>query len=120
MKGDIHGASLLYTLMPIEMDANAAGAHFVMQRYGRDRIVARLNAEDRDSAALRSNVGPEPIRTLPERMVAFMIANRGLCELWAQQHGNGLMFRAFLDAAWPGAGGVWRDLVDDGGLALAR
>jgi hypothetical protein len=106
--------------MPIEMDANAAGAMFAIARYGRERILQRLRDDDSSSAALRSNVGPEPIETLPERMVAFMIANRGLCERYADEHGNGLTFRQILNAHWPGAGDAWRTLVEEAGLALPR
>lgn len=118
--GGLYGSSMLYTLMPIEMDANAAGATFAMQRYGRDRIVELLRGRDPAGAALRSNVGPEPIETLPERMLAFMLANRGLCELYAERYGNGLQFSQLLNSKWPGAGDVWRELVDGGGLDIPR
>lgn len=120
--GTLPGGSLLYTLMPIEMDANAAGAMFALDRYGPDRIRGRLEADppDPDAAALRSLIGPEPIETLPERMVAFMIANRGLCERYAAEHGNGLTFRQILESHWPGAGPVWRELVENDGLSLPR
>jgi hypothetical protein len=93
---------------------------FATQQYGRGRVVELLRNNDRDGAALRSNVGPEPIETLPERMLAFMIANRGLCDLYADRHGNGLTFSQMLNAEWPGAGDVWRELVDDGGLVVPR
>jgi hypothetical protein len=118
--GGLHGSSVLYTLMPIEMDANAAGAMFATERYGRERIVELLRNNDRDGAALRCNVGPEPVETLPERMLAFMIANRGLCDLYADRHDSGLTFRQMLNAEWPGAGNVWRDLVEEGGLVVPR
>jgi hypothetical protein len=118
--GGLPGGSLVYTLMPIEMDANAAGARFAVARYTEARILELLRNGDRDGAALRSNVGPDPITTLPERMVAFMIANRGLCERYAADHGNGVLFREMLDLEWPGAGDIWRELVEDDGLALPR
>jgi hypothetical protein len=118
--GGLPGGSLVYTLMPIEMDANAAGARFAVAQYTENRILELLRNGDRDGAALRSNVGPDSSATLPERMVAFMIANRGLCESYAADHGYGLSFPELLDLEWPGAGDTWRELVDDGGLALPR
>ncbi len=116
--GGLAGSSLAYTLMPIELDANAAGAMFATARYGRNRIVQLLRDGDRSAAALRSNVGPEPIETLPERMLAFLVANRGLCEAYADS--VRFSFDEILEANWPGAGVVWRRLVDEGGLALPR
>jgi len=118
--GGLPGGSVVYTLMPIEMDANAAGARFATARYTEARIIELLRNGDRDGATLRSNIGPEPVATLPERMVAFMIANRGLCETYAAGHGNGLSFPEMLDLEWAGAGDIWRELVDDGGLAVPR
>jgi hypothetical protein len=109
--GGLPGGALVYTLMPIEMDANAAGARFAVVRYTEARIIELLRNGDRNGAALRSNVGPEPIATLPERMVAFMIANHGLCERYAAEHGNGTSFPEMLDLEWPGAGDIWRELV---------
>jgi hypothetical protein len=53
-------------------------------------------------------------------MVAFMIANRGLCESYAAAHGNGISFPQRLDLEWHGAGAIWRELADDGGFALPR
>jgi hypothetical protein len=116
--GGLAGSSLAYTLMPIESDANAAGAMFAVGRYGRPRIVALLGAGDKSGAALRSNVGPEPIDTLPERMMAFLIANRAVCERHAAS--VGASFDEILEANWPGSGATWLELVERGGLALPR
>jgi hypothetical protein len=60
--GGLPGGSLVYTLMPIEMDANAAGARFAAARYTEARIIELLRNGDRDGAALRSNVGPSRSR----------------------------------------------------------
>ena len=65
------GNGLLYTIIPNELDANAAAAMFVRARYGHERIVELLEARDEDSAAFRSLVGPASLETLPERLLAF-------------------------------------------------
>jgi hypothetical protein len=99
------GNGFLYTIIPNELDANAAAAIFVRTRYGRERIIELLEARDEDSAAFRSLVGPAPVDTLPERLLA------------AQQ---GFAFWQLLDDSWPGSGAVWRELVDQSGLMLPR
>lgn len=116
--GDLPGSGLLYTLIPNELDANAAAAMFVRARYGRNRVLELLEAKDDDSAVFRSHVGPAPIEDLPERLLAFFISQRELCEEYARR--QGFRFEQLLDHHWRGAGAEWRRLVDEGGLALPR
>lgn len=116
--GDLPGSGLFYTTIPNELDANAASAVFVRERYGEERIRELLEARDSDSGAFRSLVGPAPVETLPERLLAFFMLHRDLCEACAEQ--QGFEFRQLLDLHWHGAGDVWRQLVDEGGLALPR
>ncbi len=120
--GGLPGGGLLYTVIPNEFDANAAAAMFVRARYGRDRVLELLEADDertaQDRALWRSLTPPAPIEGLPERLLAFFIAHRDLCEAYARRHNLG--FDQLLDLDWPGAGAEWRRLVDAGGLALPR
>jgi hypothetical protein len=116
--GGLPGSGLLYTVIPNELDANAAAAMFVRARFGHDRVRELLEARDEDSALLRSHTGPAPIGGLPERLLAFFIAHRDLCEGFARRHD--FRFEQLLDRDWPSAGAAWRELVDDGGLAMPR
>lgn len=113
---ELPGSGLLYTTIPNELDANAAAAIFVRTRYGAGRIFELLEARDEDSAAFRSLVGPASLDTLPERLLAFFITHRDLCEAYA--HEQGFAFWQLLNAHCKGAGAAWRQLVDQGGLAV--
>jgi hypothetical protein len=120
--GGLPGGGLLYTVIPNEFDANAAAAMFVRARYGPDRVLELLEADDehisQDRALWRSHTPPAPIEGLPERLLAFFIAHRDLCEAYARRHD--LRFDQLLDLEWHGAGAEWSRLVDEGGLALPR
>lgn len=116
--GDLPGSGLLYTVIPNELDANAAAAMFVRARYGADRVHELLEARDEDSALFRSHVRPAPIEGLPVRLLAFFISQRELCEEYARR--QGFRFDQLLDHHWRGAGAAWRQLVDEGGLSLPR
>lgn len=116
--GGLPGGGLLYTVIPNEFDANAAGAMFVRARYGPDRVCELLEARDEDSALFRSHTPPAPIDGLPDRLLAFLIAHRDLSEAFARRHD--FRFDQLLDLEWRGAGAAWRQLVDEGGLAMPR
>lgn len=116
--GGLPGSGLLYTVIPNELDANAAAAMFVRTRYGEDRVRELLEARDKDSATFRSLVGPAPLETLPERLLAFFITHRDLCESYAQR--QNFPFRQLIDLEWHGAGAVWRRLVDGGEFTMPR
>jgi hypothetical protein len=116
--GGVPGGGLFYATIPNELDANAASAAFVRERYGEERIRELLDAGDADSGAFRSLVGPAPVEMLPERLLAFFMLHRDLCEAYAEQ--QGFEFPQLLDLRWHGAGEVWRQLVDEDGVALPR
>jgi hypothetical protein len=116
--GGLPGGGFLYQVIPDEMDANAAAAAFVRQRFGDERINELLRLGDADGAAFRSLVGPPPMETLPERLVQFLATVRDLCEKWADRQSFG--FPRLLDLNWSGAGAVWQRLVEDEGLKLPR
>jgi hypothetical protein len=111
------GGSLLYTTIPIELDANAAAARFVTSLYGADRILELLKEKDVDGAPLRSLVAPGAITTLPERMLSFLASHRDLSERYAEQ--VGLDFATLIELRWHGAGEKWTQLLS-GALALPR
>jgi hypothetical protein len=110
--GGLPGGGFLYQATPDELDANAAAAMFVRQRFGTARINQLLQDGDFDSSAFRSLVGPPPLSTLPARMVRFLATVPDLCEKWASRIG-GLHFATLLDTRWPGAGALWRRVVED-------
>jgi hypothetical protein len=116
--GELAGGGRLYQSIPNELDANAVAAKFVRARYGNDRIDALLKADDRDGGLFRSLVGSAPVETLPERLLAFFLVHRDLCERYALE--AGFEFATLINLSWPGAGQVWRDVVGDGGFALPR
>jgi hypothetical protein len=116
--GGLAGGGFLYQVIPDELDANAAAAMFVRRHFGIDRIDELLRAGDGDGAAFRSLVGPTPIETLPERMVRFLATVSDLCAKWAER--QGFEFPTLLDVHWPGAGEVWRRLVEEDSLRLPR
>jgi hypothetical protein len=116
--GGLPGGGFLYQTIPVELDANAAAARFVRQRFGNDRIHELLTAGDKDGSAFRSLVGAPDIETLPERMIHFFATVPDLCELWAaRQHFD---FPTLIDLHWRGAGAVWERLSQDEGLRLPR
>jgi hypothetical protein len=91
---------------------------FLRSRYGEDRISELLSNHDADSAVFRSHVGPSPLDTLPERTLAFLVTHCNLCEAHAAR--RGLPFCQLLNSDWPGAGDVWRRVVEDQLLRLPR
>ncbi|SRR6266851_501123 len=100
------------------MDANAAAAAFVRDRFGVDRINVLLDARDGDSSAFRSLVGPAPLETLPERMLRFFATVEDLCERYADR--TGFSFARLLNVHWRGAGAVYERLVQEETLRLPR
>lgn len=74
----------LYQRVPMEADANAAGAQFARQHYG-DKLIDRLVREGHpDSAAFRRAV-PGPIETLHDRMIDFFVDRADLCIHYAER-----------------------------------
>lgn len=66
-----------YQLIPMEQDANAAGAMFVRELYGDALIDELIENGHTDRAVFRSKVGPQPLAGLHERM-EFFIASFGV------------------------------------------
>jgi hypothetical protein len=120
--GGLAGGAFLYQALPHELDANAAAAAFVRERYGSDRINELLQAGDEDSSAFRSLVGPPPRDSLPTRIILFLAAHQDLCELVARRAGAAenprALFAQLLNQRWAGAGTLWRRLVEDDDLRL--
>jgi len=112
------GGGFLYQTIPLEMDANAAAAAFVRQRFGPERIDALLAAGDKDGAAFRSLVGPPPLETLPERMIRFVATMPDLCQRVADN--NNFRFAQLLDVHWRCAGEVYERLLEADDLKLPR
>jgi len=117
--GGMPGAESLYHAVPDEMDANAAAAVFARKHFGAERIYDLLRRGDPDAAAFRSNVGPAPIATLPERLVGFLWIHSDLCEQYVARTSPGTDFATLLGLAWPGASEVWQLLQADS-LKLPR
>jgi hypothetical protein len=99
-----------YNDMPMEQDANAAASLFVRNYFGADRIDALLEQRDPHAALFRVRVGgPEPLETLPPRMLLFLSGIATVCEQYAANLGPtaGLSFRQLLDVDWPELGTKW-------------
>jgi hypothetical protein len=108
--GGLAGGGFLYQIIPVEMDANAAAAVFVRERFGTQRIEELLRMGDKDGSGFRSLVGPAPIETLPERMLHFFATVPDLCERLAER--NDYPFSGLLDVhGWRGAGAVYERLT---------
>ena len=103
------GGGLLYQMIPMEFDANAAASVFVRARFGSERVNRLLTAKDVDSAAFRSLVPPPEVGTLPKRMVQFLATMPDLCDRLARR--QGFEFRRRLNFACSGAGDLWHRMV---------
>jgi hypothetical protein len=100
------------------MDANAAAATFVRERYGTERIDELLRERDNDSAAFRSLVGPPPLETLPDRMIHFFATMPDLCDRCVERT-NYSSFAELLNIhGWRGAGDLYERFVQDEELHL--
>src|SRR5438034_1262997 len=109
---------LLYVFDGAKSKTGYSGWHLQRGLYihEEERILELLEARDEDSGGFRSHVGPAPIETLPERLLAFFMTHRDLCEIYAEQ--QGFRFGQLLDVHWNGAGAVWRQFIDEDGLAV--
>lgn len=116
--GSLPGGALLYTTMPMELDANAASARFVTRLYGEDRVLELLHDPGVDGAALRSHVEPAQLETLPERMLMFLAIHSDLCDRFAASEQTS--FDQLLDSIWQGSGAIWQRLTTDDALKLPR
>lgn len=70
--GGLPGSNELYNRIPMEADANGAGSRLARRVFGNsavDRVVERADA---DIALLSRQPPPQPIETLPARMVQFI------------------------------------------------
>lgn len=117
--GGLVGGGFLYQVIPVEMDANAAAAVFVRERFGAQRIEELLHMGDKDGSVFRSLVGPATIETLPERMIRFFATIPDLCERCGER--NNVTFTELLDIhGWRGAGAVYERLLESEELRLPR
>lgn len=112
------GGSLLYQMIPMEFDANAAASVFARVQFGDERVNRLLADKDADSAALRSLLPPPRVGTLPKRMVQFLATMPDLCRRLARRHE--FDFRWRLNREWPGAGELWHRMVEEDELRSAR
>jgi hypothetical protein len=99
-------AGMYINAIPSEQDANAASAMF-LRRHHVDTIDALCQDDDSRQLAC-SLIGPEPLETLPARMVAYIWLYRAICLALAEQQGQS--FDQVLDATFPEAGAYWRRL----------
>ncbi len=99
-------AGMYINSIPCEQDANAASAMF-LRRHHADTIDALCRDESSRQLAC-SLIGPEPIETLPARMVAYIWLYRAICLALADL--QTASFDQVLDAALPGSGAYWRGL----------
>src|SRR4051794_38264912 len=94
------GFGYLRNLSPLEMDANAAAARFARSRHS-DVLSDSLNAiREWHQVLFRYRGGPEPLDTLPQRLIelAHMFAAR--CGAAAAKEGRS--FADVLDRRWRG------------------
>ena len=103
------GGGVVYGSIPTEVDANAAAARFVASRYPED-AERLLGARHEASNLLRSLTGPEPLRTLPARMVAFLYEYADLGERYFRERNFSTTFEDCVEQLWPGASDAWRAL----------
>ena len=105
--GGLDGCAGLYVnALPNEQDANAAAATFLRRRH--PDAVERLCGDPDLHPLACSLVGPEPLETLPVRMVAHAWLFRDMCEHAARDANT--TFAALLDQRIAGAGSFWRHL----------
>ncbi len=99
-------AGMYINAIPSEQDANAASAMF-LRRHHTDTI-ADLCHDDGSRQLACSLIGPEPIETLPARMIAYIWLFRDCCLGIMEREEQS--FDQALEAAYPGAGEYWRRL----------
>jgi hypothetical protein len=95
----------IYRAQPVEQDANAAASIFVRGRFSQEAVEAILNSDDDVLAA--SELPPEPLETLPRRMVASLFQYRDIC---ATLTDDGLTFAGRLERISTNALQVWTEL----------
>jgi len=100
---------IFINVAPIELDAYAAAARFAWARH-REAVERLLeHGPGQHEPLFRYRGGPEPLETLPARMLRFghLFAER--CERLAAD--QGLVFADVLEDRWPGAGPFWAELT---------
>jgi hypothetical protein len=102
---------LFFNLVPAEVDANAAAAAHIRERYPAE--VQRLSCSD-DCQLTWSLSGPQSLTTLPVRMIAFAFTFCERCNALANERGSS-SFAELLDSAFAGAGDVWQSLLKASG-----
>ena len=85
--GGITGNAVIYNQMPMEADANAAGARFARSRFGDDAVDRLVAGKDGDSNTLRPTWDPQPLDTLLERMKEWVaVTGPELAKAFAARH----------------------------------
>jgi hypothetical protein len=102
------GFGHLNNLSPLEMDANAAAARFAWSRH--DDVLRNSidTIPECHQALFRYRGGPEPLDTLPQRIIEYGHLFAARCEAAAAE--EGLVFADVLDQRWPGGGRLWNQL----------
>lgn len=102
------GFGYLSNLSPLEMDANAAAARFAWNRHG-DVLGESIDTIPECHRGLfRYRGGPEPLDTLPQRLIEFAHLFAARCELAAVK--EGLVFADVLEQRWRGGARLWNHL----------
>lgn len=86
--GGLTGGALYYTVKPIEMDANAAAAVFLRNRWG--QLVDDVLRDPDGSALAKSNTAPGALENLPAKTVAFLFCLREAADEWAAAEGTSI------------------------------
>lgn len=100
--------SIFTNLKPVEQDANAASAMFLLARWP-DEVTLLL--DDPDNAPLvRSLTPPGSFDTLVTRMIAFLYIYEELCAALEARYKWAISFADHLDGIALGAGALWKTL----------
>lgn len=105
--GGLRGCAGMYiNAMPHEHDANAAASTFLLEHHGPAASLLRADPNLQQLAC--SLVAPEPLETLPARMVAHLWLYRTSCQAFAEACGR--PFGELVDDRFAGCGDYWRAL----------
>lgn len=81
---EVEGGGIIYNLIPLEFDANCAPS-VLLRRSLDEHEIEHLLSSSTGASLIRPKLPPQPLDTLPRRMLAFAFLHKNACEKWSQK-----------------------------------